>query len=388
MSNNVVGSVYEQIIDDVLTMSRVDFEENGVDEGVLSELQQGWQRKLSQFNVAQFPWDPKPELESAADHGSPGLLMRVGASPPSSADNGFSQPAMSPSAASKRGLNLPGPPMPVFVHSTFKTEDGKGLSQHFKVEPGTERHTSLASVPAMPMPAPPMPSFSSGQGVADNAAARAAAMLSKEFGSAANASINALNTQHQQSRGQLNGVSKSQVDGSADADDAGSSGDAFEGVLLQQQHAGQRPVELGRIEIDNLLREQITRQAQQMEGGGLMLPLQKRVKQDRKRQTALTNSVAAQPRRLAVQVDGADDDEDVKGNILDDEDAINSDLDDPEDDREDEDDEDDAMGPIMLCVYDKVQRVKNKWKCTLKDGVLTVNGKEYVFHKATGEYEW
>lgn len=27
-------------------------------------------------------------------------------------------------------------------------------------------------------------------------------------------------------------------------------------------------------------------------------------------------------------------------------------------------------------------------KCTLKDGVLTVNGKEYVFNKATGEYEW
>jgi len=27
-------------------------------------------------------------------------------------------------------------------------------------------------------------------------------------------------------------------------------------------------------------------------------------------------------------------------------------------------------------------------KCTLKDGVLTVNNREYVFHKATGEYEW
>lgn len=27
-------------------------------------------------------------------------------------------------------------------------------------------------------------------------------------------------------------------------------------------------------------------------------------------------------------------------------------------------------------------------KCTLKDGVLNVNGKDYVFHKATGEYEW
>jgi len=27
-------------------------------------------------------------------------------------------------------------------------------------------------------------------------------------------------------------------------------------------------------------------------------------------------------------------------------------------------------------------------KCVMKDGVLTVNGKEYVFHKASGEYEW
>lgn len=24
----------------------------------------------------------------------------------------------------------------------------------------------------------------------------------------------------------------------------------------------------------------------------------------------------------------------------------------------------------------------------MKDGVLTVNNKEYVFHKASGEYEW
>jgi hypothetical protein len=38
MSNSVVGSVYEQIIEDVLSTSRVDFEENGVDEGVLDEL--------------------------------------------------------------------------------------------------------------------------------------------------------------------------------------------------------------------------------------------------------------------------------------------------------------------------------------------------------------
>ena len=27
-------------------------------------------------------------------------------------------------------------------------------------------------------------------------------------------------------------------------------------------------------------------------------------------------------------------------------------------------------------------------KCILKDGVLTANGREYVFHKAQGEFEW
>jgi hypothetical protein len=57
-------------------------------------------------------------------------------------------------------------------------------------------------------------------------------------------------------------------------------------------------------------------------------------------------------------MDGGDDD--VKPEELD-EDAINSDLDDPDEGLNDEEDEDEGMGHIMLCMYDKVQRVKNKW---------------------------
>jgi transcription initiation factor TFIIA large subunit len=38
MSNTPVGNVYQQIIADVVESSRVDFEEGGVDEGVLEEL--------------------------------------------------------------------------------------------------------------------------------------------------------------------------------------------------------------------------------------------------------------------------------------------------------------------------------------------------------------
>jgi hypothetical protein len=40
MSNSQVGQIYQQIIDDVLDSSRVDLEENGVDESILEELRQ------------------------------------------------------------------------------------------------------------------------------------------------------------------------------------------------------------------------------------------------------------------------------------------------------------------------------------------------------------
>jgi len=39
MSNQHVGTVYSQIIEDVIDSSRVDFEEGGVEEAILIELQ-------------------------------------------------------------------------------------------------------------------------------------------------------------------------------------------------------------------------------------------------------------------------------------------------------------------------------------------------------------
>ncbi|KAJ3759183.1 transcription factor IIA alpha/beta subunit [Lentinula raphanica] len=69
--------------------------------------------------------------------------------------------------------------------------------------------------------------------------------------------------------------------------------------------------------------------------------------------------------------------------------AINSDLDDSDTGDEEEAD-DGAVGEtdIVFCTYDKVARVKNKWKCILKDGMIHVNGKDYLFSKCTGEFEW
>jgi len=70
-----------------------------------------------------------------------------------------------------------------------------------------------------------------------------------------------------------------------------------------------------------------------------------------------------------------------------DDDEIGSDLDDPDEEDVNDDNEADG-GDLVIALYDKVQRVKNKWKITLKDGVVSVKGKDYLFSKCQGEFEW
>ncbi|KAG0100159.1 hypothetical protein BGZ93_003863 [Podila epicladia] len=74
------------------------------------------------------------------------------------------------------------------------------------------------------------------------------------------------------------------------------------------------------------------------------------------------------------QVDGADDEHDDT--------ELGSDLDDSEDDMDEE------LDNIGLCQYDKVSRTKNKWKFVLKDGILLINGRDYLFHKANGDCDF
>ncbi|KAJ1962364.1 transcription factor IIA subunit alpha [Dipsacomyces acuminosporus] len=102
----------------------------------------------------------------------------------------------------------------------------------------------------------------------------------------------------------------------------------------------------------------------------------------------LQQSTAKSPPAIS-QVDGASDDDDDDAGVKAEnpEDAINSDLDDT-----DEDDEDQGGGEetdhIILCQYDKVTRSKNKWKCVLRDGIMLINGRDYLFQRANGDFEW
>ena len=61
---------------------------------------------------------------------------------------------------------------------------------------------------------------------------------------------------------------------------------------------------------------------------------------------------------------------------------------------------------VVVCQYEKISRTRNKWKLSLKvgnyrfclnltqwnlftkDGVMNLNGQEFIFKKLTGEAEW
>ena len=185
----------------------------------------------------------------------------------------------------------------------------------------------------------------------------------------------------QQSHQRTAAISKAQTDGAADWD-----------VMVAQRRAEALNTASGSPHADMTIRQQVELMSRDMEGGGLMRPLSEHPIQHKRRKvlpqpdpsTSTFDALyAAQvssssPLSRSAQTDGpndTDDDDGVKDEDLD-EDAINSDLDDPDDNAVDETGEDGKEGEVMLCTYDKVARVKNKWKCTLKDGVLTTGGKE------------
>merc|ERR1719286_94843 len=37
---------------------------------------------------------------------------------------------------------------------------------------------------------------------------------------------------------------------------------------------------------------------------------------------------------------------------------------------------------VVVCQYEKISRSRNRWKVVLKDGVMSLNGRDYAFHKA------
>ncbi|KAL2035226.1 MAG: Uncharacterized protein AUREO_000420 [Aureobasidium pullulans] len=413
MSNIITGEIYEKIIQEVISASQNDFEENGVQQQTLMELQQSWQHKMSQRDVAQMPWDPKP-------------------APPPPQQPPPQQQAQQPA------------PAPVPVQNGAPTQHQTHQSAHPvpqpKIEPGTASQ--------------PMHGYSAGQGYPQQvnnqmmAQQRAASLLQQQFGQQASASLNAMqqrgialpggapNPHPQQQQPQQQSQQQPRPQGLQLPGQPGQAGQANGqpgqvqqqrqmqaqyAQQMRQQTAHQQPQiktegngqypqqhvnysqtdgadeaaldewnrymterrKLSSAQVNNndrLMRRQIEDLQQRFENG-LLLPMDNQEHtRHRKRVSARRVGANATSRLGSIpQLDGEDEE---------DEDAINSDLDSSSDEAGNNADEEDEEIDHVLCTYDKVQRVKNKWKCTLKDGIMSANGKEYLFHKAQGEFEW
>jgi transcription initiation factor TFIIA large subunit len=160
--------------------------------------------------------------------------------------------------------------------------------------------------------------------------------------------------QQAQLQSQNGGVNGAQTDGAGDEEEV-------EGLsVIKRFDTNGQEIAMGRVEIDGLIRRKIEAMGQSMEGGGLMLPLHQASTKAKRQRKVVKKAKGVDGLDGIASMDGPDDKEGVKDEDID-EDAINSDLDDPDDGLNDEEDDDDSMGHIMLCMYDKVQRVKNKW---------------------------
>lgn len=106
-----------------------------------------------------------------------------------------------------------------------------------------------------------------------------------------------------------------------------------------------------------------------------------------------------------LQFDGADDtsseddddddddnDDDENDENRNDDDEIQGEEEEPLNSEDDVSDEDPTdlfdTDNVVVCQYDKINRNKNKWKFYLKDGIMNLNGRDFVFQKANGDAEW
>jgi len=267
MSNKIVPHIYRTIIDDVIVNVRVDFEEYGMDEEVLTNLQAKWEAKLLETRVADFARAP----------------------------------------------------------GTASTPDGEGDEESVDPSLRFSDHDSQAGS------ARPGEAYRETYGYSGTPSAFYGSAYGSNGVRAGSGGVNG--------NGIGNGV-------------AGGSGGGGMGLALPGMNGNGYDDVRVKTEPEDVLR---------VRGGA-----GEEVKPD----------VGRRPEPNAAGLLPGDE-------------VIDSDLDDSEGEfDEDEDGDEDGAVDIVFCVYDKVQRVKNKWKTTFKDGMIHINGRDYLFAKCQGEFEW
>ncbi|KAL8936629.1 MAG: hypothetical protein Q9216_004830 [Gyalolechia sp. 2 TL-2023] len=374
MSNQQVGNVYSKIMDEVLDQVAIAFEEDGVNHSVLDELKKTWQRRLTSSKCAAFPWDPPPIPQPMPNPTPvPSNVPRPQQGPatvsPSLSNNSPGSGGVTVKQEPSYGNHgLPNGIQPNYGNSVAQQRAAQHLQQKYP-----NAHLQINQLQAQAAMSNPGQQQQNPQNI----------QLPQMNEHQHRAYIERQRSMHMQQMQQAQ-----QTQGRPQVSDAQTDGTAEWDGMVAERRAASLANPSTAMSADLTIRQQLVEASHAMEGGGLMLPLSEQPKRlPIRKQTVSSLSIAQSTSAPKTpQYDGAGDtEEDTKAikdedaeDDEDDEDAINSDLDDPDDDVVEEVGEDSNQGQIMLCTYDKVQRVKNKWKCILKDGVLTTGGKELL----------
>ncbi|XP_006460728.1 hypothetical protein AGABI2DRAFT_192339 [Agaricus bisporus var. bisporus H97] len=325
MSNKIVPSIYRTVIDDVIANIKSEFDEYGVSEEVLAELQSKWETKVIASHVAEFESPPQPQQPVAPPH------------PPA-------HPAYPPHAMHMMQTHYAANP-----YAAMAPPPATGQTQ-VKSEPVDTRYMLASNyyAPSLSGPnmnrtlPPPVPTAPHPGGQAGILSFPGPGQTPLPV-STARPYVPPASAQPQ-----ANHQSSPPVNGHASSAAGGQSAPAAQQRIPQVDGPSESSGDEGSPEPTGYA--------------------------PRTSHPSLPQPGSVQPSQAAVAKD---------------EEAINSDLDDSDTENEAEAEEGGTGDTdIVFCTYDKVARVKNKWKCILKDGMIHVNGKDYLFAKCTGEFEW
>ncbi|KAI8622496.1 transcription factor IIA, alpha/beta subunit, partial [Chytriomyces sp. MP71] len=419
MSNSAVPAVYSWIIDDVTSKVGPYFASVGLSDQTLKDIEKKWMERLAASGCAQFG---NLQPQSGAHHNATASGTGMGAHTNAGAQNGGSivggyngggvgvgigaSGGMGLGSLGMGGMSLPLPqgqqahlPLPLPVPSGVGIQGSS--SQYGYQQQYDQSHQSQSSndffaqqqsqygAPQSQYHQQSQYGVQQQQGYGDfGVAASSGNMNALIFGTPNGATAGQMQLpplqQQQQYGRQQQGYYLPQNDGS----DAVVS---MNSAPQTRESSTTMPSVMTKLEIDAMLvsgveaaLERVRRRKEASQRRHCSLEVEDSVFMGETKRKGKAARVASSA-MMAGQVDGPgdddddDDEDDVEGN-----DNIGSDL----DSNDDDDDSDPELTDMILCQYEKVNRTKNKWKCVFKDGIVHVNGKDYLFHKASADFEW
>jgi transcription initiation factor TFIIA large subunit len=383
LSQTSVLKLYHAVIDDVIANVRDDFLDEGVDEQILQEMKQIWTNKLHASKAVEATPDPQQSQP-------PPILSNT------SKVNGTKSKKSVSAAANNNDVNKTNPSM---NGSTSKTMSNvQTIQQVSQALPSTMNTTKVSQQPTAS-------TFQQQQTKSEP--------VTNQQSSITNQTINQQSTTQQQQ--QPSQMQQAQTTQKFTLDpnklipiqitlppQPGTTNTAQRVLTIQVPASAIQENQLQKVLTGNIITS--------------IMPLAPDVASTVLQQhvnsmlsaSATTNNIGAiigvSKQMDGINNDTSDEDASEDGSDMDaedDDDDIENDDEENDDSRAEEEplnseddvtDEDAAdlfdTDNVVVCQYDKITRSRNKWKFYLKDGIMHLSGKDYVFQKSNGDAEW